>query len=206
MSHDTFDPTALPRLDQSKLMNGLVVPRPIAWVSTTGSAGVNLAPFSYFNAVAVQPCMVMFSVSVPVGARQGSVKDTLQNLDEVPEFVVHLVDRALANRMNATSAELPRGRNEFEVAGLTAIASVKVRPPRIAEANIHMECRVHDIIKLGEVPYRMVIGEVLLLHARAGIVNTRHHVEQEIHTPIARLGGPDMYCTSTDRFTLGRPD
>jgi flavin reductase (DIM6/NTAB) family NADH-FMN oxidoreductase RutF len=204
MSFDTFDPSALPRIDQSKLMNGLVVPRPIAWVSTIGSAGVNLAPFSYFNAVAVEPCMVMFSVSVPTGARTGSVKDTLQNLDEIPEFVLHLVDRRLATHMNLSSAELPRGESEFEFSKLTKIASTKVRPPRIAEAGVHMECRVHQMLRLGTVPYRMVIGEVLALHTRKEIINARHHVNQDLHAPIARLGA-NLYCAPTDRFTLDRP-
>lgn len=206
MTYDTFELAALPPVDQSKLMNGIVVPRPIAWVSTIGAAGVNLAPFSYFNAVAVDPCMVMFSISVPVGPRKGSVKDTLQNLREIPEFVVHLVNRALADDMNATSAELPRGQSEFESAGLAMIPSVLVRPPRVAEAPVHMECRVHQIVALGRVPYHMVIGEVLLLHTQSGMVNARHHVDPEAHVPVSRLGGPGMYAIPTDRFVLDRPD
>jgi flavin reductase (DIM6/NTAB) family NADH-FMN oxidoreductase RutF len=155
MSFDTFDLAALPRADQSKLMTGTVVPRPIAWVSTIGSAGVNLAPFSYFNVVAVEPCMIMFSVSVPVGPRAGSVKDTLQNLREVPEFVLHLPDRNLAEKMHA---------------------------------------------------YHMVIGEVLLLHARKGLVNARHHVNQDIRAPVSRLAGAGLYSAPTDRFIVDNSD
>ncbi len=202
MDFDTFHPAELPRADQSKLMNGTVVPRPIAWVTTIGSAGVNLAPFSYFNVVSVDPCIVMFSVSVPMGARTGTMKDTLQNLDEVPEFVLHLVDRDLGDRMVTSGEELPRGENEMETAGLTAIGSTAVRPPRIAEAGIQMECRVSQMIEIGQVPYRMVLGEVVALHARKGIVNDRHHVDQDLHAPIARLGGLSLYSGTGDRFQL----
>lgn len=206
MGFDLFYPDELSRLDQSKLMNGTVVPRPIAWVSTTGSAGVNLAPFSYFNVVSVQPCIVMFSVATPLGPRAGTVKDTLQNLEEVPEFVLHLVDRPLAEQMNITSGEHPRGHNEFESAGLNEVPSKIVKPPRISEAGVHMECKVHDIISLGQIPYRMVLGHVVALHTREGIVNERHHVDQELHRPIARLGGPSLYTEPTDTFSIGRPE
>lgn len=202
MQFDSYRMADLPREDQSKLMNGSVVPRPIAWVSTTGSAGVNLAPFSYFNVVAVKPCLVMFSVAMPFHLRAGTVKDTLQNLAEVPEFVLHLVDRELADKMNATAAELPRGTNEFAAAGLTEMASVYVRPPRIAEAKLHLECRVHNTMELGSVPYQMVIGEVLALHARTGINNDRHHVDPDLFNPIARLAGPNLYTLPTDRFKM----
>lgn len=202
MEFDCFYPAELARIDQTKLMNGVVVPRPIAWVSTTGPAGVNLAPFSYFNVVAVEPPIIMFSVSIPFGDRAGTVKDTLQNLEEVPEFVVHLVDQELADRMNTTSAEHPRGTNEFEAAGLTEIPSQKIRPPRIAEAGVHLECRLFDKIALGTIPYNMVLGEVVAIHTRAGIVNDRHHVDQDLHRPIGRLGGASQYATTKDRFTI----
>lgn len=204
MQYDTFRMADLSREDQSKLINGSVVPRPIAWVSTTGTAGPNLAPFSYFNVVAVQPCLVMFSVGVPLGARAGTTKDTLQNLAEVPEFVLHLVDRDLAGQMNVSAAELPRGVSEFEAAGLTMVPSVYVRPPRIAEAKMHLECRVYKTVELGALPYQMVIGEVLALHARSGIINQHHHVDSTLHNPIARVAGPDPYTVTTERFDVSR--
>lgn len=200
---DYFDPADLVRLDQSKLMNGIVVPRPIAWVSTIGAAGVNLAPFSYFNIVGIEPPVIMFSVSIPVGDRAGTVKDTLQNLREVPEFVVHLVDRELADAMNTTSAELAPGVDEFEAARLTQIPSVKVRPPRIAEAGAHLECKLIEMIEIGHVPYTMVLGEVVTICTRKGIVDDRHRVDQDKHRPIARLGGASQYATSNDRFVIG---
>lgn len=202
MEFDSFHPSELARIDQTKLMNGIVVPRPIAWVSTTGSQGVNLAPFSYFNVVAVEPPVIMFSVSIPFGDRAGTVKDTLQNIEEVQEFVVHLVDHELAGQMNETSAEHPRGKDEFSVAGLTAIPSDKVRPPRIAEAGAHLECKLLEKISLGAIPYNMILGEVVAIHTRKGIVDDRHRVDQDLHRPIGRLGGASQYATTKDRFTI----
>lgn len=202
MQFDRIDTADLARPDQSKLLNGILVPRPIAWVSTIGAKGVNLAPFSYFTAVSVQPMIVMFSVSVPFGDRAGTTKDTLQNIDEIPEFVVHLVDRDLAGQMNATSAELPRGTNEFDVAGLTQLPSTKIRPPRIAEAGVHLECTLFDSQQIGDVPYRMIFGEVVAIHCSEGIVNDRFHVNQDLHRPIGRLGGASQYTTPNDRFTI----
>jgi flavin reductase (DIM6/NTAB) family NADH-FMN oxidoreductase RutF len=202
MDFDTFYPAELPPASQSTLMNGLVVPRPIAWVSTIGSDGVNLAPFSYFNVVAVEPCIVMFSISVPIGPRAGTLKDTLQNLKGTPEFVLHLVDRELAEKMHLTSAELLQGENEFRHSGLTELASTIVRPPRIAEAGVHMECRVFDIISLGGVPFHMVLGEVLALHVRNGIISDRHNVNPSVHQPISRMGAPGLYSAPTDQFMI----
>ncbi|PHP66772.1 hypothetical protein CSC94_11735 [Zhengella mangrovi] len=202
MEFDSFYPEALDRTIQSKLMNGIVVPRPIAWVSTTGSAGLNLAPFSYFNVVAVEPPVVMFSISIPVADRTGTVKDTLQNLREVPEFVLHLVDQELALQMNETSAEHGRGTNEFEAAGLTPIPSSRVRPPRIGEAGLHLECALMEILEIGKVPYHMVLGEVIAIHARKSIVDERYRVDQDLHRPIGRLGGASQYATTKDRFTI----
>lgn len=202
MQFDLFDTADLARPEQSKLINGILVPRPIAWVSTIGPEGPNLAPFSYFTAVSVDPMIVMFSVSIPFGDRSGTVKDTLQNIDDTPEFVVHLVDRHLAEHMNATSAELPRGTNEFDVAGLTQLPSTKVRPPRIAEAGVHLECTLFDSQQIGNIPYRMIFGEVVAIHSRNGIINDRLHVDQEQHRPIGRLGGASQYTTPNDRFVI----
>ncbi|WP_162246327.1 flavin reductase family protein [Rhizobium sp. Root1204] len=205
MSTDTFDLSELTLNDQRKLINGIVVPRPIAFVSTVGSAGPNVAPFSFFNAVAVDPCMVMFSIGMPQSSRQGGEKDTILNLREVPEFVVHLVDEPVAQAMSDASAEHHRGFNEIEEHGLTSTPSLKVRPPRILECPIQMECRVHSIQILGKAPYHMVIGEVLLIHSRIGYVNDRFHVDPGLHRPIARLGGAGLYLKPTDHLAIPAP-
>ena len=186
-------------------MNGAVVPRPIALVSTIGSDGPNVSPFSYFNVVSVDPCVVMFSIGVAVGPRLGLVKDTLQNLREVPEFVVHIVDAPIAEKMNASSAEFARGQDEMSIVGFNTAPSVVVKPPRIIDAPVQFECKVHEIIVLGRAPYHMVLGEVVQMHFRKGIVNERHHVDPSLHQPIARLGGPGLYMRSTDQFVMAPP-
>src|SRR3954470_11040043 len=121
----------------------VVTPRPIAWVTTVDGQGrVNLAPFSFFNAFGANPPVVVFS---PTLRRDGSKKDTLLNLEVVPEFVLNAAVEDLAAKMNATSKELPHGQNEADYAGLTLQPAVKVRPPRVAESPVHMECRVRQI-------------------------------------------------------------
>src|SRR5947207_973915 len=129
---------------------GVVTPRPIAWVTTVDGQGrVNLAPFSFFNAFGANPPVVVFS---PTLRRDGSMKDTLLNLEVVPEFVLNAAVEDLAEKMNATSKELPQGQSEAEYAGLTMQPSVKVRPPRVTESPVHLECRVRQIIPIGDGP------------------------------------------------------
>src|SRR6516165_7876751 len=143
---------------------GIVTPRPIAWVTTIDGHGhVNLAPFSFFNAFGANPPVVVFS---PTLRRDGSKKDTLLNLEAVPEFVLNAAVEELAEKMNVTSKELPPGQSEAEYAGLTLQPSLKVRPPRVAETPVHLECKLCQIISIGDGPIaaNLVIGEVLLIH------------------------------------------
>src|SRR5215469_15891053 len=117
---------------------GVVCPRPIAWVTTVDAQGrVNLAPFSFFNAFGANPPVVVFS---PTLRRDGSKKDTLLNLEVIPEFVLNAAVEELAQKMNATAKELPPGQSEAESAGLTLQPSRMVRPPRVAESPVHLEC------------------------------------------------------------------
>jgi flavin reductase (DIM6/NTAB) family NADH-FMN oxidoreductase RutF len=129
-------------------MNSLVAPRPIGWISTINSSGqVNLAPFSYFNAVSAEPPFVMFA---PTAKPDGSMKDTFRNVSEVPEFVANLATWELREQMNQSSKSLDYGIDEMQAAGLHATPSVKVKPPRIAEAKASLECEVFEIIALPE--------------------------------------------------------
>src|SRR5271155_1603785 len=117
---------------------GVVAPRPIAWVTTIDEHGrVNLAPFSFFNAFGANPPIVVFS---PTLRRDGSKKDTLLNLETLAEFVIHASVASLAEKINMTSADLPRDESEVSLARLTTVPSAKVKPPRIAEAPVAMEC------------------------------------------------------------------
>jgi flavin reductase (DIM6/NTAB) family NADH-FMN oxidoreductase RutF len=183
---------------------GVVTPRPIAWVTTVDGQGrVNLAPFSFFNAFGANPPVVVFS---PTLRRDGSKKDTLLNLEVVPEFVLNAAVEDLAAQMNATSKELPHGQNEADYASLTLQPAVKVRPPRVAESPVHMECRVRQIIPVGDGPIaaNLVIGEVLLIDIDDAVLDAAGRVDPRKLRTIARLGG-SSYCRSTDLFEMERP-
>jgi flavin reductase (DIM6/NTAB) family NADH-FMN oxidoreductase RutF len=183
---------------------GVVTPRPIAWVTTVDGEGrVNLAPFSFFNAFGANPPVVVFS---PVLRRDRSKKDTLQNLSSVNEFVLNAAVEELAEKVNATAGELPPGQSEADHAGLTLQASTTVRPPRVAESPVHLECRVRQILPIGDGPLaaNLVIGEVLLIHIADSVLDDRGGVDPRKLRTIARLGA-DYYCRSTDLFEMERP-
>lgn len=199
--HSIFPQDLQPR-DAYRLLISIVVPRPIAWVSTVGADGsLNLAPFSFFNAVAGHPPTVMFSV----GQRQGVPKDTLRNVCETGEFVLNVVDEALAEKMNLTSGEYAYKVNEFEHAGLTPLASTLVKPPRVAEAAITMECRATQIVPVQDTTYTMVLGQVQVFHLRDGLLRPNGAVDAERLKPVARLSG-DEYATLGHVFQLKRPN
>ncbi|MGP0065777.1 MAG: flavin reductase family protein [Isosphaeraceae bacterium] len=183
---------------------GIVTPRPIAWVTTIDDKGrVNLAPFSFFNVFGANPPVVVFS---PTLRRDGSRKDSLMNLECVPEFVLNAVVEDVAEKMNATAKELPRGRNEAEYAGLTLQPSTRVRPPRVAESPVHMECRMRQIMSIGDGPIatNLVIGEVVLIDIDDSVLDTSGRIDPHKLKTIARLGG-EFYCRSTDLFEMQRP-
>jgi flavin reductase (DIM6/NTAB) family NADH-FMN oxidoreductase RutF len=183
---------------------GVVTPRPIAWVTTVDNQGrVNLAPFSFFNAFGANPPVVVFS---PTLRRDRTKKDTLLNLEAVGEFVVNAAVEELAARVSATSKELPPGQSEADYAGLTVTPSSKVRPPRVAESPVHLECRLRQIMSIGDGPIaaNLVIGEVILIHIDDSVLDAQGAVDPRKLRTIARLGG-DYYCRSTDLFEMERP-
>jgi flavin reductase (DIM6/NTAB) family NADH-FMN oxidoreductase RutF len=182
----------------------VVTPRPIAWVTTVDGQGrVNLAPFSFFNAFGANPPIVVFS---PTMRRDRTKKDTLRNLEMVDEFVLNAATEALALQVNQTSKELPYGQSEAEYSGLTMQPSIKVRPPRVAESPVHLECRVRQFVSIGDGPIaaNLVIGEVLLIHIDESVLDSAGRVDPRKLRTIARLGG-DFYCRSTDLFEMERP-
>lgn len=187
--------------------NALVAPRPIAWVSSIDSRGrVNLAPFSYFNAISSSPPYVM----VTIGSKdsEGTPKDTLSNVRDVPEFVVNIASADLKEAINQTSKVYPPEINEFDEAGLTQEASQLVRPPRVAEARAALECRVHQIIELpgpGEKSSRhMVIGEVVGIHIDEDVIEDGKVVASRLNQ-LSRLGYFE-YDSVEDTFTIPRPE
>ena len=200
----SFDPALIDPVSMSKLMSAAVVPRPIALVTTLGLEGPNAAPFSFFNLCCADPPMLMFSMAPREGT---TMKDTVRNIERVPEFVVHIVDEPNRHKMNLCSTDWPHGVDEIERAGFSTLASVKVRPPRIADCPVQLECRLEKMVKLGRKPYTMIIGEVILAHFRDGLVDEgRYYVDSARLRAMGRMEGSDMYTRLTDRFSMPRPD
>jgi flavin reductase (DIM6/NTAB) family NADH-FMN oxidoreductase RutF len=200
-----LDFSALATRDAYQWMISTILPRPIAWVSTISPEGkTNLAPFSFFQGVTANPPTLMF---VPVNNRQGIKKDTVRNIEAVPEFVVNLVSHRLAEQMNATAALLPYGESEFEKFGIAATPSAQVRPPRVAEAPVAFECRLHQIVHIGEGPLsaNVVFGRILAAHIRDDVLGADGRPDARKLDLIGRLGGED-YTTTRDIFTIERPD
>jgi flavin reductase (DIM6/NTAB) family NADH-FMN oxidoreductase RutF len=184
-----------------RLLTSLVVPRPIAWVSTVGADGTpNLAPFSFFNAVAGNPPTLMVSI----GQRQGRPKDTLRNIQETAEFVVHIVSDDLVQQMNQTAGEYPYEVDEFQLAGLESAACVDIRPPRIASARAAFECRLTQTIPVQDSTYTMVLGQVLRVHLSRELMRPNGQADASLLRPLARLGGNE-YATLESVFTMERP-
>ena len=197
------NPTAMYRL-----LIGCVVPRPIAWVSSVDADGVrNLAPFSYFMAITHDPPTVAFSSAprgVEVPGPRGK-KDTLSNVEATREFVVNVVDDALAEAMNVTSGDYPPGVDEFAQAGLAAAPSAQVKAPRVAAAPINMECRVVQILPVGNLPHHLVIGEIVHLHVRDDVYDAATgRIDMRRLRPVGRLAG-QMYTHVHDIFEMTRP-
>lgn len=181
-----------------KLLASLVIPRPIAWVSTISADGVsNLAPYSFFNVMGVRPPIVAFA---PGNKPDGSPKDTPQNILDTGEFVVNLVDEKVSAQMVESAKPHLSNVSEIDITGLTAISSEVVKPPRIQEAPVSMECKALQTLEIGG--NRMVIGEVLRLHVKDGIVDAETFYVTGEYAPIGRMASPDHYCRTTDGFRL----
>ena len=200
-----FDVKGAQPQDIYKLMTGLIGPRPIGWISTVSEKGVpNLAPYSFFNLFSNNPPVLGFSASLN---RSGRRKDSLINVEATKSFTHNVVTRELAEKMNATSEELPHGVNEFERVGLTAIPSTYIAAPRVKEAVASVECRLHSIVSFGDQPGNgnLVLGEVVAIHINdLSLLDDKGIVFSERLALIARLGRTD-YCGVGEIFSLSRP-
>lgn len=193
-----IDPAQQSAESNYKLLTNLIVPRPIAWVTSCNREGlVNLAPFSFFNALGADPVYIAFSIGLHPEKRP---KDTAVNILERGEFVVNLVTEALLDAMNISAIDFPPEISELEAAGLTPAPSVHIRVPRLAEAPVSLECKLHQTLTLGT--NTIVIGEVVMFHVADPLVGPRLRIVD--FAPIGRLGSPSMYCRTTDRFNLPR--
>jgi len=200
----TLDPAHIAPDDIYKLMIGAIVPRPIAFVSTVDEGGIrNLAPFSYFTGCSTNPPVVCFCAAVRSGPRPH--KDTLENIQVTGEFVVNVVSEEIAEQMNRCSAEVLPEVDEFELSGLTALDSDVVRPPRVAESKVQMECRLRQIVVVSEKPGggSLVLGDVLRFHIEESLLDG-YKIDPEKLKAIGRMGGP-TYTRTRDRFKMQRP-
>ncbi|MCM3122909.1 MULTISPECIES: flavin reductase family protein [unclassified Mesobacillus] len=196
-----FNPDDLSTKEMYKLLTGSVVPRPIAWVSTISEDGVhNLAPFSFFTVASRQPPMLCISIGPGVGEREGTEKDTLVNIRSSKEFVINIVSTPLGNEMQKSSENLPEKINEFDEAGLSDIKSDLVKPMRVKESPINIECKLEQIIPLGS--DNLIIGRVVNYHIRDEFYLGNYKVDLEKLQPLGRLAG--NYSESKEFFTLPR--
>lgn len=203
LEYQTFNLSELPGIEVYSLLTNLIVPRPIALVSTISASGLrNLAPFSYFNLGGSNPPSVVFS---PAGQGGGSDKDTLANIKETGEYVINLVTKGMADQMNKTSANLPAEDDEWTHSGFSPIPSALVKPERVADSPAHLECRLFEVVRHGNGPgcANYVIGEVLAIHLSKSLETSKRLTVD----PISRLGGADyLDLSSLTTFSLERPE
>ncbi|MGP5711760.1 flavin reductase family protein [Vreelandella alkaliphila] len=186
-----------------RLLSGSVCPRPIAWVSTQDQNGnTNLAPFSFFNVASVNPPILAFS---PLLDGSGLPKDTLRNLTELAECVVHIGNETLIEALNTTSASVPPEQDEFLLAGLEKAEIPGISVPRIAGAPVAFGCKLRDLIRFGDQPLAgtLVLAEIVAIHIDDAIWDGRH-INMDVLKPVGRLAGSD-YVRISDRFVLERP-
>lgn len=189
----------------NRIILGTVVPRPIAWVSTMSKDGQpNLAPFSFFNAVCYNPPTLLFCPGVR--GVDGGRKDTYYNIKATEEFVINIVTEDLAEVMNISATDLPSEINEFELAGLTPAPSSKVKPPRVAESPVNFECKLQQIIDIGDGSIGsgwVIIGEVVHVHVADEVMLPDYKIDIHALKPIGRLSGP-QYTRVRDVFEMKR--
>ncbi|HWY57702.1 MAG TPA: flavin reductase family protein [Terriglobales bacterium] len=198
-----FDFATISAKDRYKLLVSTVVPRPIAWIVSQDLRGeLNAAPFSFFNALAGDPPVVGIGIGSHDHVRP---KDTRRNIRETKQFVVNLVSEETAEAMNITAIEFEHGVNELSQAGLTVVPSSYLKPPRIAESPVSMECELLQIVELGP-ESGLVLGRVLAMHVREDFVidPAKHHVDTPKLRLIGRMHGSGWYVRTSDLFSIDR--
>lgn len=198
-----FDLDALGKGDAYKLLASVILPRPIAWVVSRDNAGeVNAAPYSFFNIVSSDPPLVAISIAA---ASDRSMKDTLSNIRERGEFVVNMVPEELAEAMNLTATNAPKGTDETKIAGLELAACKLVDVPRIAASPVALECKLFETIQPGGATV-IILGRIVYVHIRSSAFEdeSRLHIDPAQMRLIGRMHGGGGYCTTKDMFTIER--
>jgi len=189
----SFIPSDLSNAELHGILLGSIGPRPIAFASTVNSEGVaNLSPFSYFNIFSANPPILIFSPARR--GRDNTTKHSYENAKAHPEVVINIVDFSIVQQMSLSSTEYPEGVNEFEKAGLTAIPSDMVKPPRVKESPVQYECKVNDIVELGKEggAGNLIICEIVKIHVREDLINEQLQIDQTKIDTVGRMGG-DYY-------------
>lgn len=198
-----FDPQNLEQKSIYKLLTGIVIPRPIGWISSISEEGVpNLAPFSYFNAVGDDPPHVMFAA----GRGANSNKDTLNNVLATKQFVVNMVTEELVEQMNSTAQGIPPHESEFDLANLTPIPSLKIKPPRVKESPIAMECELVHHYTLEDNKFggsTILVGRIVMFHIAENVLLDDFKINLETYKPVARLAGSN-YSKLGELFSVKR--
>ena len=200
----TLDFSTLSPRDAYNWMINAITPRPIAWVSTISAEGkTNLAPFSFFQGACANPPTLLF---IGANDRTGKKKDSVINVEQVPEFVVNIVPYSLREPMNQTAAPLPHGESEFDKFNISTAPSLKVRPPRVADAPVAFECKLDRIVHIGEGPLasNVVFGTIVSAHISESVLGADGQIDQHKLDTIGRMGG-DYYTRTTELFTIVRP-
>lgn len=199
-----IDISKIPVQEAYQWMVSLVAPRPIAWVTTLSANGVvNLAPFSFFNIFGANPPVVAFS---PTLKRDATKKDTLINIEHCGEFVIHASTEQDIRAINASSASVPAETSEVELVGKRTLPSTMIRVPRLADSPFALECKLRQIVPLGDGPIsgNLILGDVVMIHLDPKILDPAGKVDPERLRSVARLGG-EHWCRSTDLFQMERP-
>lgn len=198
-----IDPTTLDLKSIYKLITGIVVPRPIGWISTRDKSGIhNLAPFSFFNVISHDPPHVIFCAST----QENSNQDTLNNVIATKEFVVNMVTENVLEAMNTTSAPIPSQESEFAFANVTPIDSIKIKAPRVKESAIHLECKMVHHYKLENHQQggsTLVVGEIVMIHIEDHLLDENYKINNQLYQPISRLAGAN-YSKIGEIITIKR--
>ena len=207
MKLKTIDASSLTPAEMQVYLHHAIAPRPICFVSTIDKNGqVNLSPFSFFNVFSINPPICVFSPTSR--ARDNTTKHTLENVLEVPECVINIVNYDMVQQTYLTSLDYKKGVNEFSKAGFTELASETIKPPRVAESTVQLECVVNDVISLGKNggAGNLVIAEVKRIHINEAILDANGKIDPHKIDLVARLGG-DWYCrvTSDNLFKISKP-
>ncbi len=186
------------------LLISLITPRPIAFISTLSDKGIpNAAPFSFFNLMGNDPPIVAIGIGKDV-TRKNDLKDSGYNIQKTKEFVINIVNENILEQVNMTSIDFPPEVDEFEIAGLTKLPSIKVKPPRIAESPANIECRLASTVEIGNT--RVVLGEIIYLHIKKEFLDPHENqtVLTDLISPVGRMHKNGVYTRTTDLFNLPR--